>query len=70
MLGETMAKIRAKDREDAKLEGWNEGWKEGRKEGMQDVARNMLKEGYTVDLISSLTEIPKSDIEKMQVQQV
>ena len=66
MLGETIEKIIAKNIEEARSEGYKIGLKKGR----QNVARNMLKKGYSVEFISSVTEIPTSDIEKMQAQQV
>ena len=65
MLGETIEKIIAKNIEEARSEGYKIGLKKGR----QNVARNMLKKGYSVEFISSVTEIPTSDLEKIQSKQ-
>ncbi|MBQ7606514.1 MAG: hypothetical protein IJU76_00790 [Desulfovibrionaceae bacterium] len=64
MLGETIEKIIAKNIEEARSEGYTIG----RREERQKVARNMLKKGWTIEFISSVTEIPMSDLEKMQSQ--
>ena len=65
MLGETIEKIIAKNIEEARSEGYKIGLKKVR----QNVARNTLKKGYSVEFISSVTEIPTSDLEKIQSQQ-
>ncbi|MBQ7606515.1 MAG: hypothetical protein IJU76_00795 [Desulfovibrionaceae bacterium] len=64
MLGETIEKIIAKDREEARSE-W---FAIGRREGRQEVARNMLKKGWAIEFISSATKIPMSELEEMQSQ--
>ena len=70
MLGETVAKIIEQKVNDARLEWKKEGEKEGRKEERKEVAIKMLKKGFTMEVISSVTDIPTSDLEKIQLQLV
>jgi predicted transposase/invertase (TIGR01784 family) len=59
--------------ETAKKEARNEGREEGRQEGRQEgqieaklkVAREMKKEGLSIDLIIKVTALPKEQIEKL-----
>lgn len=52
-----------------KEEGREEGIKEGEAKGMilgqKEVARKMLQEGYSIDVITKLTELSKEEIENL-----
>lgn len=45
--------------------GIKEGRKEGRKEGKIDVARKLLQQGITIEVISQVTGFTKEEIEKL-----
>ncbi len=43
-----------------------EGVKEGEKKGKEDVARMMIKEGFTIKKINDITGLKREDIEKLK----
>ena len=45
--------------------GREKGRKEGFLEGQRDVALGMIKKGYTVDVISQLTDLSEEEIEAL-----
>jgi predicted transposase YdaD len=51
-------------------EGRYEGMQEGMQKGIQNrnitIAKNMLKKGYSIDLIQEITELPKASIVKIK----
>ena len=47
-------------------EGLNKGIKKGKKEEKIDIAKNMLKEGLSIKVISKVTELTKEEIEKLK----
>ena len=46
--------------------GIEEGMKAGRNEGKNEIAKNMLKENLSIDLISRLTSLSQEEIEKLK----
>ena len=53
-------------REEGRAEGIEQGREEGRAEGMTDVAKAMLKEGMPMKMISKITGLSISEIEKLK----
>ena len=51
----------------AKEEGREEGLKEGEKKGKIEIAKNMLKEGLDVNLISKLSGLSVKEIEELNI---
>ena len=46
--------------------GKEEGMKAGRNEGKNEIAKNMLKENLSIELISKLTSLSQEEIEKLK----
>lgn len=46
--------------------GKEEGMKAGRNEGRNEIAKNMLKENLSIELISKLTSLSQEEIEKLK----
>ena len=46
--------------------GKEEGMKAGRNEGKNEIAKNMLKENLSIELISKLTSLSQEEIEKIK----
>ncbi len=46
--------------------GIEEGMKAGRNEGKNEIAKNMLKENLSIELISRLTSLSQEEIEKLK----
>ena len=46
--------------------GIEEGMKAGRNEGKNEIAKNMLKENLSIELISKLTSLSQEEIEKLK----
>lgn len=46
--------------------GKEEGMKAGRNEGKNEIAKNMLKENLSIELISRLTSLSQEEIEKLK----
>ena len=42
-----------------------QGVAQGKQEGMIEAAKNMLAEGFPVELIARLTKLPKEDVERI-----
>ncbi|WP_299093521.1 hypothetical protein [uncultured Metabacillus sp.] len=42
-----------------------EGLKEGLKNGLRKIAKNMLKEGFPIEMIARLTELSEEEIRKL-----
>jgi predicted transposase/invertase (TIGR01784 family) len=42
--------------------GRKEGIKEGRKEGIQEVALEMLKKGFSIEVITDVTKLDEKEI--------
>ena len=53
-------------RESGYTDGMKEGEEKGKKEGKNEIAQNMLKENLSIELISKLTGLPQSEIEKLK----
>ena len=51
--------------EQSKEEGKKVGLIEGEKKGILDIAKNMLAEGMSVDLIAKLTKLSKKQISRL-----
>ena len=56
---------RAEGREEGRAEGREEGRAEGRVEGVIQVAKKLLESGMDVDTIMKMTDLSKSEIEKL-----
>ena len=63
VLRETLDNIGKK----CKNEGLNEGIKEGIKVGVKNVAVEMIKEGFSLDMIAKMTKMPVSEIKSLKV---
>lgn len=50
----------------AKDEGYKTGKEEGMKAGRNEIAKNMLKENLSIELISRLTSLSQEEIEKLK----
>jgi len=48
------------------MEGMEKGREEGRAEGMANAARNMLAEGFSIDLVVKCTGLSKEQIEMLK----
>ena len=46
--------------------GMQKGLEKGREEGLLDAARNMLEEGFDVDLVAKCTGLPKEQIQALK----
>lgn len=63
-----LAELREKyimDQKAIESAGYYKGIKEGRKEGKIDVARKLLQQGITIEVISQVTGFTKEEIEKL-----
>ena len=58
---------REEGREEGLKEGKEEGLKEGEKKGKIEIAKNMLKEGLDVNLISKLSGLSVKEIEELNI---
>ena len=47
-------------------QGLQKGLEKGREEGLLDAARNMLEEGFDVDLVAKCTGLPKEQIQALK----
>jgi predicted transposase YdaD len=54
-----------KGKNEGRLEGWNEGKDEGKLDSAKKIARNMLKKGFDIELIMTLTELSKEQINSL-----
>ncbi len=52
--------------EKGKAEGRQEGREEGRKQAKIAVAKNLLKAGISIDVVSQTTNLPKAEIEQLK----
>ena len=53
-------------KEEGMKAGIEEGMKAGRNEGRNEIAKNMLKENLSIELISKLTSLSQEEIEKLK----
>ena len=53
-------------KEEGMKAGIEEGMKAGRNEGKNEIAKNMLKENLSIELISRLTSLSQGEIEKLK----
>ena len=53
-------------KEEGMKAGIEEGMKAGRNEGKNEIAKNMLKENLSIELISRLTSLSQEEIEKLK----
>ena len=58
--------IRESGYTDGMKDGEEKGKKEGKKEGRNEIAKNMLKENLSIELISKLTDLSQEEIEKLK----
>ena len=62
----TLAEIfREEGKEEGILKGMEKGIEVGAKQGKIEVAKNAIREGMELGLISKLTGLPKKEIEKI-----
>ena len=53
-------------KEEGMKAGIEKGMKAGRNEGKNEIAKNMLKENLSIELISKLTSLSQEEIEKLK----
>ena len=68
MLRRERIKDVARGRREGRAEGRAEGREEGRKENKLEIAKNMLKENMSIDIISRVTGLSEKEVEELKLE--